>query len=96
MKARDEILAKLQGNRLELRALGAMRLGIFGSIARGEERPDSDLDVLVELDQRTFDRYMDLKLYLQDLLGRSIDLVLADRIRPELKDQILSELIDAA
>ena len=50
----------------------------------------------MELDQRTFDRYMDLKLYLQDLLGRNIDLVLADRIRPELEDQILGELIDAA
>ena len=96
MNARAEILSKLQDHRPELRALGALRLGIFGSVARGEERPDSDLDVLVELDQRTFDRYMDLKLYLQDLLGRNIDLVLADRIRPELEDQILGELIDAA
>ena len=95
MDARAEILAKLQDHRPELRALGAKRLGIFGSVARGEERPDSDLDVLVDLDERSFDRYMDLKLYLQDLLGKNIDLVLADGIRPELRDEIVGALIDA-
>jgi uncharacterized protein len=69
----------LREHRAELQRLGARRLGLFGSFARGEARPDSDVDLLVELDRRTFDRYMDLKLRLEQLLGRPVDLVLADR-----------------
>lgn len=96
MNARTLILRTLRAHRSELRDLGALRLSIFGSVARGDDRPGSDVDVLVELDERTFDRYMDLKLYLEHLLGRRVDLVLADRIRPELLGRILAELIHAA
>ncbi len=92
----DDILRLLREQRHELARLGALRLGLFGSFARGDGGPESDVDLLVELDQRTFDRYMDLKFYLEDLLGRRVDLVLADRIKPALRDRILSEVIDAA
>jgi|SRR6186997_3198162 predicted nucleotidyltransferase len=91
-----DILSLLNAHRDEIRALGATRLGLFGSFARGEARPDSDVDLLVELDRRTFDRYMDLKIFLEDLFGRKVDLVLADRIKPRLREQILAEVIDAA
>jgi len=96
MPSLDGILIQLREHEAQLRARGAVRLGIFGSYSRGEQHEGSDLDVLVELDQRTFDRYMDLRLYLEDLLGLPIDLVQADRIRPELREQIQGELIDAA
>lgn len=92
----DDILTLLREHRDELERLGARRIGIFGSFARGEGRPGSDVDLLVDLDQRTFDRYMDLKFYLEDLLGRPVDLVLADRIKPTLRERILSSVIDAA
>jgi predicted nucleotidyltransferase len=92
----DDILRLLREHRAELQQLGARRLGLFGSFAHGEARPDSDVDLLVELDQRTFDRYMDLKLRLEELLGRPVDLVLADRLKPALRDRILSTVIDAA
>ena len=92
----SQALLTLREHRDDIRALGAKRIGVFGSVARGEERADSDVDALVELDERTFDRYMDLKLYLEDLLGRRVDLVLADRIKPRLRERILSEVIDAA
>jgi predicted nucleotidyltransferase len=91
-----DVLSLLSAHRAEIRALGALRLGLFGSFARGEARPDSDVDLLVELDQRTFDRYMDLKIFLEDLFGRKVDLVLGDRIKPRLREQILAEVIDAA
>jgi hypothetical protein len=91
-----EILDRLRAHRTELAALGARRLGLFGSFARGEAREDSDVDLLVGLDQRTFDRYMDLKFYLEDLLGRRVDLVLSDRIKPALRKAILATVIDAA
>jgi hypothetical protein len=91
-----DVLETLRAHREEIRALGARRLGLFGSVARGEATAASDVDLLVDLDSRTFDRYMDLKLYLEDLLGRRVDLVLADRIKSELRDRILAETIDAA
>lgn len=91
-----EILSTLRSQRARFDELGVKRLGIFGSFARGEARPDSDLDVLVEFERTTFDGYMDLKFYLEDLFGRRIDLVLADRIKPLLRERILSEVIDAA
>jgi predicted nucleotidyltransferase len=51
-------------------------LAVFGSVARDEARPDSDVDILVECrDSATFNGYMDLKLFLEDLLCRPVDLV---------------------
>ena len=76
-----------------MRAFGVRTLGIFGSHARGGARPDSDLDVLVEFERRTFDDFMGLKLMLEDLFGRPVDLVLADRIKPRLRARILSEVV---
>lgn len=94
MVTRSDILQTLSEHRDELARLGARRLGLFGSFARDEARTDSDVDLLVELDRHTFDRYMDLKLYLEDLLGRRIDLVLSDRIKPALREHILGGVID--
>jgi predicted nucleotidyltransferase len=96
MLSLDEFLRRLHENSDRLSALGVLKLGVFGSIVRGEQHAGSDLDFLVELDRRTFDRYMDLKLFLEDLFGSRVDLVLADRIRPELRDRIPGELVDAA
>ena len=91
-----DILRVLRENRDRTSELGALYLGVFGSVARGEARPDSDVDILVELDEQTFDRYMDLKIFIEDLLDRRVDLVQRDRIKPALRDQILSEVVDAA
>ncbi|MEQ1893836.1 MAG: nucleotidyltransferase family protein [Planctomycetota bacterium] len=96
MLTRDIILRLLAERRSELRELGARRLGLFGSFARDEGREDSDVDLLVDLDHHGFDRYMDLKLFLEDLLGRRVDLVLSDRIKPALRERILASVIDAA
>ena len=69
---------------------GVKRIGIFGSFIRGEERPDSDVDVLVvfQKDEETFDHYMDCKYYLEDLFGRNVDLVIEDTIKHRLKEPI--------
>jgi len=64
------------------------RLALFGSFARDEARPDSDVDFLVELDRRTFDRYMELKIFLEDLLQRPVDLVPADRLKPQAVQRV--------
>ena len=76
---------------------GVKRIGIFGSFARGEEREDSDLDVLVEFEEgpgrKTFDNYMDLKFFFEDLFGREVDLVTEKALKPQLKDIIMKDVV---
>jgi len=75
---------------------GVKRLGLFGSIARGEASPGSDIDILVEFHAPSFDRYMDLKFYLEERLGRPVDLVLKGSLKPALRERILREVRDVA
>jgi len=73
---------------------GVKRIGVFGSFARSEEKESSDVDVLVEFIEgaKTFDHFMDLKFFLEDLFDRKVDLVTVDALRPQLKDSILKEV----
>ena len=90
---REGILVTLQAHAAELRReFGVHQLGLFGSYARAEAQPDSDIDILVELEAPTFDRYMDLKFYLEDLLGSEVDLVMADSVKPRLRPYIAREV----
>jgi predicted nucleotidyltransferase len=93
-----DVVTTLKSNLEVIRQkFGVKRIGIFGSFARGEEREDSDLDVLVifEEGQKTFDNYMDLKFYLEDLFGRKVDLVTEKALKPQLKDIILKDVVYA-
>lgn len=70
-------LTTIEEHLAELRALGARRVGVFGSCARGEQRADSDVDVYVEFDEarRTYDNFFALHELLERLLQRRVDLV---------------------
>ena len=75
-----------------LRRHGIKRAGIFGSVARGEATPESDVDVLVELDrQASLLDFIGVKLDLEDALGRRVDLVEYAAVKPRLRDRILRE-----
>lgn len=76
---------------------GVKKIGVFGSFARGEGKEDSDVDILVDFKNgcKTFDNYMELKFFLEDLFSRSIDLVTMEALRPQLKDDILQEVVYA-
>ena len=76
---------------------GVAKIGIFGSFVRGEDRPDSDVDVLVTFrkGEEKFDNYMGCKFYLEDLFGRSVDLVMKGAIKKRLKPYILGEVVYA-
>ncbi len=91
MLTADGILGALAEHRERIRSLGVRRIGIFGSFARGEEREESDIDILIEFEEggRSFDTYMDLKFFLEDLFGRRVDLVDRDAIKPALAPHIL-------
>lgn len=93
--SKEETLKALSLNRATIKSFGVRGLSLFGSSVRGEETPDSDLDFIVEFEKKSFDSYMDLKLFLEELFGRRVDLVLADRIKPRLRATILREAIHA-
>ena len=67
VKTKQDIFSVLEENRLRLRALGVKKIGLFGSYLRGEQRPDSDIDLLVQFEpgQKTFDNFMELCFFLE-------------------------------
>lgn len=74
------------------RRFGVIRLALFGSTARDAARVDSDVDILVAFDgPATSDRYFGVQFYLEDLLGRSVDLVTEKALRAELRPYIERE-----
>lgn len=95
-RTREAVLQQLEDNRDKIRSFGVKRLGLFGSCARGEATEGSDLDFVVELKNETFDAYMDLKEFLEELFHCPVDLVLIDAIKPSLRETILGEAIYAS
>jgi len=90
------VLQIISGMRQELnQRFTVKRIGVFGSFARGEEGPESDVDIIIELADPTFDNYMDIKFMLEDILQRSVDLVMADTLKPRLRPIIEQEAVYA-
>lgn len=91
---RDRVLQILKEHQTTLKELGVRSFALFGSVARDEARPDSDVDVLVELEPPyTFDRYMDVKFFLEDHLGAKVDLVMQGRLHPLVRENVERDLI---
>jgi predicted nucleotidyltransferase len=96
MVAQKVILSQLNRKVPELKQKFSVRkIGLFGSIVRNKADKQSDIDILVDLAEPTFDHYMDLKFYLEKLFNRSVDLVMADTIKPRIKPVIEQEVIYA-
>jgi predicted nucleotidyltransferase len=93
---REHVLRVLEANISEMKLrFEVQSLRIFGSVARDDANAKSDVDVLVDFGgPPTFDRYMDLKFYLEDLLETRVDLVtesgLRDRVRPHVEKEAVS------
>lgn len=75
--------------------MGVVKIGLFGSYRRNETNPESDIDLLVTLARPSFDDYMVVKLYLEDLFGRKVDLIPETGLRTELRPGILGEVVYA-
>lgn len=96
MAAQKAILLQLNGKAPELKKNFSVRkIGLFGSAVRNELHQESDIDILVDFVEPTFDHYMNLKFYLEKLFNRSVDLVMADTIKPRIKPIIEQEVIYA-
>ena len=92
---REAILERLSAQAPALRKkYGVKSLAVFGSMGRGDDHEGSDVDVLVTFeDSATFRGFMGLKLDLEDLFGRPVDLGTPDTLRPELRLRVEKDLI---
>ncbi|GAA4414307.1 nucleotidyltransferase family protein [Quisquiliibacterium transsilvanicum] len=92
---RAQVLDSLARSKPVLAArYGVCGLALFGSTARDSARPDSDIDILVSFDgPASSDRYFGVQFYLEDLLGRPVDLVTEKALRPELRPFIEREAV---
>lgn len=90
---REQAIERLMAAEPEIRALGVQRLALFGSVARGEARVDSDVDVLVQFSPgaKTYDRFLALTELLESRLGRTVELVTIEALSPFLGPRILAE-----
>ncbi|HZT29301.1 MAG TPA: nucleotidyltransferase family protein [Bryobacteraceae bacterium] len=94
--SREQAAELLAASEAEIRALGVARLALFGSVLRGEARPDSDVDLLVQFSPgaKTFDRFLALSELLEDRLGRRVELVTTEALSPFIGPHILAEAQD--
>jgi len=75
---------------------GVEEIGIFGSVARGDSSANSDIDIAIELNHKVpvgLFEFAGMQFYLEDLLGKKVDLVIKTGIKPIIRDKILSQLI---
>lgn len=95
---RAQVIALLRQHASALhQRFGTSRMALFGSAARDELGPDSDIDILVEFDQPpTFDAYFGAKDYLEATLGRPVDLVTAGGLKPRARQQVERDLVHVA
>ncbi|MEK7404152.1 MAG: nucleotidyltransferase family protein [Acidobacteriota bacterium] len=94
VQTKEDVLKILSDNQSRLRALGVLRLGLFGSFVRGQQIADSDVDILVEFQQgqKTFDHFIRISFLLEDLLGRRVELVTPEALSPHIGPHILAEV----
>jgi uncharacterized protein len=94
---RDDALRILRANHDALVALGVQSLSLFCSVARDEAGPTSDVDVLVEFSgPATFHGYMDVLEHLEEQLGRTVDLVMMNTLKPRIRPYVEKEMIRVA
>lgn len=93
---KQQVVQCLGQVREQIQALGVRRIALFGSVVRGEARPDSDVDLLVEFDpeQKTLRNFMSLSFLLEGLLQRRVELVTTEALSPYIGPHILREAED--
>jgi len=87
-----EIIKTLREHSDILRKYKVKKIGLFGSFVRGEQEENSDIDFLVEFEEPTFDNFMDLAFYLEDLFGRKVELITDGSLSPYLQPYVEKEV----
>ena len=95
---RHDVIAKLKENEAALRAQGVAHAALFGSMARGDQRSDSDIDILIELDPAarvTMFDYVDIKDYIKGLFHEPVDVVNREGLKPFVRPRAAADAIYA-
>jgi uncharacterized protein len=98
MADRQEIIDRLRQNEAALRARGVSHAALFGSCARGDNRPDSDIDIMIEVDPAAgigVYEYVALKDYIAALFDRPVDVVSREGLKPYVKPAVTTDAIYA-
>ncbi len=93
---RDEVISKLRAHEAELRAAGIVRIAIFGSVARGDNSPGSDIDLLADFDKTKHYTLLTmgrLESRLADLLETRVDLCSPEWLKESVRNQVLREAV---
>jgi predicted nucleotidyltransferase len=96
--SRDEVITKLRQHAPELQAEGILHLALFGSTARNEAGPDSDVDLMAVYDPDKKLSLLDISRFhldLEDILGAKVDLANRSRMRPIIKESAEEDAVDA-
>lgn len=93
---RDKLLDSLHRNSARIKSFGVKRLGLFGSFLRNTATIESDVDLLVEFERgkKSFDNFMDLGIYLEELLNRKVELVTPQSLSKHIGPHILNQVQD--
>ena len=92
VSTRAGVVRRIKANRRALSNYSVKSLALFGSAARNQIRKRSDIDILVQFNKTTWANYIGLKFYLEDLLGRDVDLVTPKALKPATKPSIERDL----
>lgn len=94
VQSKEDLLRQLTDNHAAIGNFGVHRYGLFGSFAKGAQDSESDVDLLVEFEpgRKSFDNFMNLAFFLEELLGRKVDLVTPESLSPHIGPKILAEV----
>jgi uncharacterized protein len=95
---KHQIFKQLKEHKTKLQSFGVKRFGLFGSFRSGQQTTNSDVDLLVEFEngQKSFDNFMNLAFFLEDLFERKVDLITPESLSPHIGPKILREVEYAA
>ena len=94
VQTKEKTLALIEEHQDRIKALGVKKIGLFGSFVREEQGVKSDIDLLVEFEQgkKTFDNFIHLSFFLEDLFKRRVELVTTESLSPYIGPHIMSEV----
>ncbi len=92
---RDTVLEVLRNNKHEIEKLGAYKIALFGSYARKENTVKSDIDLMIEVqtEKKTFDNFMNICFFLEELFGKKVDLLTRESVSSDFYNMIKKEII---
>jgi predicted nucleotidyltransferase len=93
-QTKEFVLMLIRQHESDIKTFGVRRLGLFGSFARSQQGKDSDVDILVEFEPglKTFDNFIHLAFFLEDILKRRVELVTPDALSPYIGPHIMKEV----